>query len=396
MGFWKLFSRRKKRVEMEQVPELEPSVPLKKEPRKGIKLNTKSERMAYVKDNCELITESERQIEDAKTEYSAVTSYLTDMQKIDFIPLEQRTDMEDAARNIYQLTKERNKLQNRSSILTDLQYRLFERYELQIPKELPLLSESERYQAAIMQDMEHLQKEREKLNDEEEDIISKQSFLKGIAFTISGIVIALFILFAILEANSNNSFTIPFLLTVLMGMATALYIFIESRKNEADMKLVQMKLNRQIMIMNKVKIKSVNNRNYLEYSYAKYMVENYDELKALWEEYVRVKDEARRYQKNTDLLEFYHNELIHELKKFGIADAEIWIFQPTAILDSKEMVEVRHRLNVRRQKLREQIEINTKQKEEAKAEIRRVMSNYSDCLDETQKMLRRYRLELNE
>ncbi|MDF2513760.1 MAG: putative rane protein, partial [Herbinix sp.] len=147
-------------------------------------------------------------------------------------------------------------------------------------------------------------------------------------------------------------------------------------------------------LINKVKIKSVNNRNYLDYSYNKYIVESSEQLKTLWEEYVRLKDESRRYKTNTELIEFYNNELIHQLQKFGIKDAEIWIFQTSALLDNKEMVEVRHRLNVRRQKLRERIDINARQKEEALQSIQSTMNAYPDCRDEGEKMLRRYRIEI--
>jgi hypothetical protein len=394
MGFFNIFSRKKDR-KIEAVV-VEASVESKKEVRRSVKLNTQAERLGYVKDNCEIIVESGRQIDEAKHEYQAVTSYLTDMQKIDLIPLEQRDTLEDAARKIINLSKERGKLQNKSSILSDRQYRLFERYELQLPKELPGIKDSEKYQAVIQQDIAHLEKERQTLDDEQEDIISKQSFLKGIAITTSIIVVLLFLLFALLSAYSEASFTLPFLLTVLMGMASALYIFMEARKNSSSIRLVQMKQNRQIMLMNKVKIKSVNNRNFLEYTYSKYMVDNYEQLKAFWEEYVRVKDESRRYQNNTELLEFYNKELIHELKKFGIADSEIWIYQPTAILDNKEMVEVRHRLNVRRQKLRDRIDANTKQKEEAFTAIKTTLNTYPECEDEANRLLRRYRIEIDE
>ncbi|HWT74392.1 MAG TPA: hypothetical protein VN258_06700 [Mobilitalea sp.] len=394
MGFFNLFSKKQKNNEVEKEA-VEPSEH-KKETRKTARLNTQTERLVYIKDNCELIMESNRQIEEAKVEYQAVTSYLTDMQKIDMIPLEQRGNMEDAARNIYNLTKERNKLQKRNSILSDRQYRLFERYELQIPKELPSIRDNEKYQIAISQDITHLEKEREALDEEQEDIIGKQAFLKGIATTTSIIVVILFALFAFLSSYYDANFTIPFLMTVLMGMASAFYIFFESRKNISDDRLVKMKQNRQIMLMNKVKIKAVNNRNYLDYSYNKYMIENSEQLKLYWDEYTRLKEEARRYQKNTDLLEFYNNELIHELKKFNISDAEIWIFQTTAILNNKEMVEVRHRLNVRRQKLRERIDINTKQKEEGYKAIRNTIKTYPDCREEAEKLLRRFRINMDE
>ena len=63
--------------------------------------------------------------------------------------------------------------------------------------------------------------------------------------------------------------TLPFLMTVLMGMTSALYIFMEARKNSHDIKMVQLKLNKVIMLANKVAIKSVYNRNYLDYCYSK-------------------------------------------------------------------------------------------------------------------------------
>ena len=394
MGLFQLFSRKRKSDEFD-IDLLLPTE-TKKEVKRTVRLNTQSERLGFIKDNCEIVIDSGIQIDEAKKEYQAVTSYLTDMQKIDLIPLEHRGNLEDAARNIYNLTKERNKLQHKSSILSDQQYRLFDRYEMQIPKELSIIKDSEKYQMVIQQDITHLEKERQALDEEYEDIVSKQAFLKGIAVTTCVIVVLLFALFAFISEYSEASFTIPFLMTVLMGMVSALYIFIEARKNVMGTRLVQMKQNRQIMLMNKVKIKSVNNRNYLDYTYNKYIVENFEQLKAYWEEYVRLKDEERRYQSNTELLEFYNNQLIHELKNFFISDAEIWIFQTTALLDNKEMVEVRHRLNVRRQKLRERIDLNIKQREEALKAIQTTIQNYPDCQEEAEKMLRRYRIETDE
>ncbi len=392
-----LFNRLKKK-ERDIVTE-EESLPLEikrdnKAPTKPIRLGTQSERLTYIKDNCEIMNEADRQMEEAKVEYQAVTSYLTDMQKIDLVPLEERGLLEEAARNIFNLTKERNKLQNRNTILSDVQYRHFDRYELQIPKELPAIKESEGYQLSIEQDLTHLEEEREALEGEQRDITNKQAFLKGIAITTSIIILILFLFFAALSNNAKANFTVPFLLTVLMGMASALYIILEARKNVGDIAVLQLKQNRLIMLINKVKIKSVNNRNYLDYSYNKYMVENSEQLKTYWEEYVRLKDESRRYKTNTELIEFYNNELIHQLQQFGVKDSEIWIFQTSALLNNSEMVEVRHRLNVRRQKLRERMTINSRQAEEAMRSIQSTIRAYPDCSSEAEKILRRYQIEL--
>ncbi len=121
------------------------------------------------------------------------------------------------------------------------------------------------------------------------------------------------------------------------------------------------KLNRVIQLTNKVKIKLVNCTNALEYVYEKYQVENYREFSAVWEKYVRTKDEERRYRKSTELLEHYNRTLMAALEDEEVKDAEIWLYQAEALLDEKEMVEVRHHLNIRRQKIRERLEFNNEQ-----------------------------------
>jgi len=363
-----------------------------KQTKQTSKPGSSSEQLTLIKDNCEQIVECQRQIEEAKLEYKAVTSYLTDIQKIDMVPLEQRGNMEEAARNIYNLTMERNRLKNKSSILTDSQYRLLEQYASVAQRDLARIINSEDYQAKIEQDMAKLEKERGRLNQEYSDIKSKQAFLKGIATVISLVVGILFLMFIVLSSVTESNYTLPFMMTVIMGLVSAMFIFMEARKNMADIKLVQSKLNRQIMLMNKVKIKSVNNRSYLEYEYSKYNVENANQLKLYWDEYLRLKEESKKYLTNTQMLEFNNNALIKELKKFGVADAEIWIFQPQAIIDSKEMVEVRHRLNERRQKLRERIDINTKQMDEALEEIKSLIEKYPEIAYEGEKLLKKYKI----
>ena len=359
----------------------------------AVRLNSYTDRKGYIKENSSIIAECYKQIEESKIEYKAVTSYISDIEKIDRIPKQQRETIEDAARNILNLNKERNHIRSRQYNITDVQYRLFERYEIQLPKDLTSLKEAEGYQADIEDDIKRLEREKQLFLDDEDDIINKQSFLRGIAKTTFVVIILLFVIFAALTSITGSDMTLPFLLTVLMGMGSALYIFIEARKNAHEIKMVQLKINKVILLTNKVSIKSVNNRNYLEYSYSKYMVDNYEQLKNRWEQYVKIKDENKRFEGNTRLLELNNDILIEELKRYDISDSEIWIYQPSAILDSREMVEVRHRLNVRRQKLRERIESNQEQKEEASKAIVALVKAYPDSEADAVRILKKYHIQ---
>ena len=58
------------------------------------------------------------------------------------------------------------------------------------------------------------------------------------------------------------------------------------------------------------------------------------------------------------------------LSEYDLNDAHIWIYRADALLDNREMVEVRHELNVRRQKIRENMEYNKEVVEKTNVEIK--------------------------
>ena len=78
------------------------------------------------------------------------------------------------------------------------------------------------------------------------------------------------------------------------------------------------------------------------------------------------------------------------LAGIGMHDAEIWQNQLEALYNPKEMVEVRHNLNVRRQKLREQIEFNIKKVDEAKKNIAEYAKDNPQYANDILEIVNRY------
>lgn len=132
----------------------------------------------------------------------------------------------------------------------------------------------------------------------------------------------------------------------------------------------------------------------MDYNYQKYMVKSYEEFYYLWELYLKTKEEEKRYRQNTELLEQYNRQLTQELKSYELTDPEIWIYQAIAIIDNKEMVEVRHRLNVRRQKLRERIDYTNKTKERSIEEIQKILDKNPEQKEDIIKLLERFGINL--
>jgi hypothetical protein len=353
-----------------------------------INYDSVSDRHKFITNTCEQILESIKQLEELKAEYQLVTSYLTDIQKIDFIPKEDREQLNEAARKILTFAKERAKYQNKTTKITDSQFKIIASYEDVMTGELKKMKDYEIYQSVIKNDLQHLEGEKSFLYDQMEDMEDKHFALNKMAVTTSVLVILLFIVFVILGSIYEANMQIPFFMTIIMAAISAVYILQNAGMNKKDLKLTELKINRAIYLLNKVKIKYINNTNALDYVYEKFNVKSYAELNYLWEQYIKAKEEEKIYRKNSELLELYNRELIAELKVYDLADPDIWIYQAAAILDEKEMVEVRHNLNVRRQKLRERLDYNNKVKENGINQIEKLLEKRPQSREEIASMLK--------
>ena len=361
---------------------------------KVVKPKTKEEYQQYVADSCEQIVEASHQIEDAKLEYQVVTDYLMDIQKIEEAPQEVKQEMLENARQMLTLMRERNQYQNSELRSTDSKFYGIRRYEEDMLEELKKMREEENYQRIVKNDLNQLETEKKKLLFQKEDILNGQKFLKKMAVSISILVVSLFIFFWGVSAAFRSDMKIPYMMTIAMAAVSAAYIFLESRKNKYQVLLIHKKINRAIGLLNKVKIKYVNNTSVLEYAYSKFNVKSSMELQYLWEQYQKALEEERRYQSNTDRLNHYREALLEQLEELLVKDVEIWTSQAEALIDSKEMVEIRHSLNVRRQKLRERIEYNTKLQDNAFEDIRMVLKKKHDMKDMIVDTLQQYGIEL--
>lgn len=361
--------RKKRQQENEQALEARAALRRLRRGKKGMSEEEAGQIAGVV---CEQIEELKKQIAVSEKEYEAVTSYLTDMQKIDRMEPGERQTVNDAARNILNLTRERVKYQNSGDRIPLQQYRAMERCEKEIPNELKNIYEQEQRREMVNSDLRQLDGERAVIDYEREAAEDKKVFLKHLALGGGLLVVFLFVTLLMMNLITGTDMLLPMLLVLALGAVLVAYIAAAARGCERILRASDYRLNRVIQLTNKVKIKLVNCTNALEYSYEKYAVESYRELAALWERYVRTKDEERRYRKSTELLEHYNRELYAALAAKEVKDAEIWLYQAEALLDEKEMVEVRHHLNMRRQKLRERLEFNREQLAMCEEELSRL------------------------
>ncbi len=349
-------------------------------------------RQAFYAECSELIEEAVLQSEQAKNEYGLVTTYLADVQKIETLSGEGKAEVEAAAKSLIALEKEKERIRTKEPSITEAQKSFLASHEEEIPKTIQWLRGEEEHQREIEGKMKFLAGEKAAYQMEQEECLDRNEFLKKLMIGISIGVVAFLVLFFYIGEQTGKDLRVPFLLTVIAALLFAMYVVVTTRKNIYNMKVAEIKRNKVIVIENKIKLRYVNCTWGIEYAYEKYHTSGSMQLETMWKEYLRIRAEEEANRANARQQEVHRSSIIRELRRVGVADTGIWVLQPQALIDKSEMVEVRHSLNVRRQKLREHIDYNMKQKEKNEMAIVRFVKEHPEYADEVKELIERYRL----
>ncbi len=323
-----------------------------------IDFSNREQRNDYVKNCLEKMAEATKELENLNFEYNMVTSYLKDMEEIEALPPEEGEQLKDCARRVSLLQDRKTDFMGRPRRITDEKFRMIERMEDEVEEGITKLTEAENYHELIRKDLSRLDGERHAYLYRKSEVMRLISDTRGMAVicvTALGLcVLLLLFLQYFLEMDTKMGY----LLTAGAAAVMLTLIYIKHMDAKRELKRVETGINRIILLQNKVKIRYVNNTNLLEYLYMKYGVSEAKELTQLWENYRVEKEEREKFRKAELDLDYSEQELLQILKCYQVQDPAIWLHQTEAILDPKEMVEIRHNLIIRRQSLRRRMDYN--------------------------------------
>lgn len=360
-----------------------------------VNMNDREQRKGYVQNCLDQMAEAVRELESLNVEYSTVTSYLKDMEEIEALPEEEKAELIASAEKIQELEDKRGIYLGKKNRMIDEKFHQMDRMEEDAEEGCRKLQETEDYQNLIRQDMSRLDGEKHAYLYRKNELKGVLADTKGMAVICSMAVVVCYVILFVLRLVLDMDVQIGFLLTTGLVALVITMLYLKYTDAVREMKRVEKGINRIIMLQNRVKIRYVNNTNLLDYLYMKYQVSSAREFISLWEKYKEEKEERKRYREAEMELDECQQELISILKCYQIKDPLIWLHQTAAILDSKEMVEIRHNLIIRRQSLRRRIDYNKEViigKEQS--EIKELMANYPQYAEEIKRMVGEYELQL--
>ncbi len=275
--------------------------------------------------------------------------------------------------------------------ITDEKYRMMERMEDQVEEGFQKLTEAEEYQDMIRKDLNRLDGEKHAYLYRKSEVMRLIADTKGMAVicvVALGLCILLLILLQyFLDMDTQMGY---FLAAGAAALAITL-IYVKHVDARRELRRVETGINKIILLQNKVKIRYVNNTNLLDYLCMKYGVKSAQELTQMWENYKIEKEEREKFRRAELDLDYCQQELLNILKCYQIQDPAIWLHQTEAILDRKEMVEIRHNLIIRRQSLRRRMDYNKEVVAgSSQKEIKDLVERYPQYAKEIMKTVEEY------
>ena len=388
MGFWNKL-RKKDKVSPRETEDWEQLVYDSDE----VDFRDEEQRSRYVLGCLDQIAEADRETKELTGEYALVTSYLTDAEEIEALPDGERKTLEQTARTIQTLEQDRKRYLGRADKMAEQDYQLMKSQEDTVEEGIRKLRDAETYSGKIRQDLRKLDVERQAHAYRKQELEAMGANYRGITVIVVTALAVCLLMLAVLQFVFQMNTTVGYFIAVIAGALALTYLAVKYLDSLGELRRIRRAIARLIQLQNRVKIRYVNNTNLLEYLRIKYNTDSSEKLEKKWKLYQEEREVRKQFAEAEARIDYYREQLISQLTRCRIQDPGRWTSQVEAILDSREMVEIRHELILRRQTLRKQLEYNKEIADRAREEIMELTRRYPMYSSEILEMVDKYQQE---
>ena len=346
--------------------------------RSSVDMKNAEMRTHYIKNCCEQLMECEEEVDRATMEYRLVTDYLTDIEILEKLPREIRYKINKSADKIVKIEHESLENSEKMGKISEDNYQMMGRHALEVPSDLKTMKDNEDYGDLIRSDLHKLESEKGVSRFRRNELISSANNARSMVLItiVASLCLALILMF--LQLAMHYDIMLGCILAAAMAAIALAGEYMIYSNAVMELRRVEYYLTQVINKQNAIKVRFVNNSNVLEYEYRKYHVGSAAELENLYNKFLEEKRAREIVERANGEAGEEKRKLLGSLRDLHLKDPSIWLNQCKALIDPREMVEIRHELNLRRQSLRESIDYNSANRDVSKNEIDTIIKEYPE------------------
>lgn len=266
---------------------------------------------------CSKLKNTYKDKEQVIAEYDRVNKIHTSIQQIEKMNKKQLAEFENCANNYIAIKNDKVEYVDRIKGAGQ-QFDYLQDYEENIDDVIKNLKSVEQRQRDVKNDITYIEGEKGDLLYGKERLIKAQKFVKILMIGLLTIFAFSALILSVVYTNNDVDIFIPSTIMIVVIGFFSLWIYIFRRYVIHEIKKNNILMQRAVELLNKVKLKYVNNEQFLAYEYNKYKVKSGDMLEDRWKQFQQNKKDKSNIHKISGNIIILEDDIERVLKKHDI------------------------------------------------------------------------------
>ncbi|WP_113671985.1 hypothetical protein [Vallitalea guaymasensis] len=266
---------------------------------------------------CSKLKNTYKDKEQVIAEYDRVNKIHTSIQQIEKMNKKQLAEFENCANNYIAIKNDKVEYVDRIKGAGQ-QFDYLQDYEENIDDVIKNLKSVEQRQRDVKNDITYIEGEKGDLLYGKERLIKAQKFVKILMIGLLTIFAFSALILSVVYTNNDVDIFIPSIIMIVVIGFFSLWIYIFRRYVIHEIKKNNILMQRAVELLNKVKLKYVNNEQFLAYEYNKYKVKSGDMLEDRWKQFQQNKKDKSNIHKISGNIIILEDDIERVLKKHDI------------------------------------------------------------------------------
>ncbi|GMQ59129.1 hypothetical protein AN1V17_35260 [Vallitalea sediminicola] len=266
---------------------------------------------------CQKLKNTYRDKEQVISEYDNINKVHSSIQQIEKMNKKQLAEFENCASNYVSIKNDKVEYVGRIKGAGQ-QFDYLQDHEENMGDVINNIKNVEQRQRDVKNDITYIEGEKGDLIYGKERLIKAQKYVKVLMIGLLTIFAFSALVLSIMYTNNDIDIFIPSIIMIVVIGFFSLWIYIFRRYVIHEIKKNNILMQRAVELLNKIKLKYVNNEQFLAYEYNKYKVKSGDMLEDRWIQYEQNKKDKSNIHRISSNIIILEDDIERVIKKHGI------------------------------------------------------------------------------